>query len=224
MKSLKDKLAQWTFALWAILKPLGVWGVFLIAAEDTAAIALPVDAAVAGYVFSDPPRLLLYAAMAALGSALGSMVIYAIGYKGGEVVLLKKMSQERFDKIKRQFDEHEFWTLMLPAMLPPPFPFKLVALAAAVFEMKPLRYAVAIALGRFLRYLLVGFLVLRFGPNAIKMFGTFLVTHVAWITVALEIGIPLGGLLWVILRKRSKALAARVEATSETVAAETPQE
>lgn len=220
MKSLKDKLGHWTLALWAILKPLGLWGVFLIAAEDSAAIALPVDAAVAGYVFSDPSRMLLYAAMAALGSGLGSMVIYAIGYKGGEVLLRSKMAPERFEKIRRQFDEHEFWTLMFPAMLPPPFPFKVVALAASVFEMKPWRYFGAIALGRFLRYLLVGFLATRFGPDAIKMFGTFVVQHIAWLTIALEVGIPLGGLLWVVWRKRKKAQEAATAENGQSEPAE----
>ena len=203
--------------LWAVLKPLGAWGLLLIAAEDSAGIALPVDVALAGYVFANPSRLLLYASVAALGSALGSMVIYVIGYKGGEVLLLKRMSRERFDGIRRQFDQHEFWTLMFPAMLPPPFPFKLFALAAAAFEMKPLRYFGAITLGRLLRYLLVGYLTIRFGPNALKMFGTFLAQHVAWIMVATEIAVPAGVILWVFLRKRRRAKVAQEEGQEEVV-------
>ena len=205
MHALKAKLAHWTVVLWAVLKPLGVWGIFLIAAEDSAAIALPVDAAVAGYVFGNPGRLVLYAAMAALGSALGSMAIYFIGYKGGEVLLLKRMPRERFEKIRTQFNQHEFWTLMFPAMLPPPFPFKIFALAAAVFEMNPSHYFLAILLGRFARFLLIGFLAIRFGKDAVEMFGTFVIQHVAWLMVALEVAVIGGGVLWMVMRKRRKA-------------------
>ena len=215
MHNLKEKLGHWTLLLWAFLKPLGAWGVFLIAVEDSAAIALPVDAAVASYVFITPSHMLLYAAIAALGSACGSMIIYAIGYTGGEVVLLKRMSRERFENIRRKFDEHEFWTLMFPALLPPPFPFKLFALAAAVFEMHWLRYFVAILLGRFLRYLLVGFLAVRFGPNTIKLFGTFVVGHLAWVMVFLEIGLPAATVLWLVMRKRRKSSLGKVETEAD---------
>ena len=210
LHGLKDKIGHWTVVLWAVLKPLGAWGVFLIAAEDSAAIALPVDVAVAGYVFARPGHMLLYAAMAALGSALGSMIIYAIGYTGGEVVLLKRMSRERFEDIRRKFDAHEFWALMFPALLPPPFPFKLFALAAAVFEMHWLRFFVAIFLGRFLRYLLVGLIAIRFGPETIKVFGTFVVEHLAWVMIALEGGVAVGTMLWFFLRKKRKAKEAEI--------------
>lgn len=208
------KVSAWAAALGAVLKPLGLLGMFLIAAEDSAALPLPggVESVLAFYVLAEPSRLLLFAAMAAVGSALGSMVIYAIGYKGGEVLLLKKIPQERFDRIRRQFDEHEFWTLALPAMLPPPFPFKVVALAAAVFEMKPLRFFLAIALGRLVRYGLVGFLVLRFGPDAMRLFGGFVATHLQWLKVGLEVVIPLAVLWWWLRWRRKKKAEPAVDA------------
>ena len=69
---------------------------------------MPLDAIVAGYAYADPKRFLLYAAMAAAGSALGSIVIYLIGYKGGEVLLVKRIGEKRFNKIKASFERHEF--------------------------------------------------------------------------------------------------------------------
>ena len=69
--------------------------------------------------------------MAAAGSALGSIVIYWIGYKGGEVLLVKRIGEERFNKIGPSFDKHEFLAIMLPSMLPPPTPFKLFVLRRA---------------------------------------------------------------------------------------------
>ena len=103
---------------------------------DAALLGMPLDAIVAGYAYADPKRFLLYAAMAAAGSALGSIVIYLIGYKGGEVLLVKRIGEKRFNKIKASFERHEFWAVMFPAMLPPPTPFKLFVLSAGVAEMR----------------------------------------------------------------------------------------
>ncbi len=90
--------------------------------------------------------------MASAGSALGSIVLYGIGYEGGETLLRKRMSAERFARIKQKFDDHEFLALMLPAILPPPSPFKLFVLAAAAFEMNIRRFLLAIFLGRVVRF------------------------------------------------------------------------
>jgi hypothetical protein len=91
-----------------LLKPLGIWGVMGFAAVDAAFLGMPLDAIVAGYAYADPRRFLLYAAMGAAGSALGSIVIYLIGYKGGELLLVKRIGKKRFNKIKASFERHEF--------------------------------------------------------------------------------------------------------------------
>ena len=92
MKTLKDILTRYTAFLWAILKPLGAWGVLAAAALDGAAVGLPVDLVVGGYVSQNHRQWLVYVLMAATGSALGSLVIYAIGYAGGEELLRKRLS------------------------------------------------------------------------------------------------------------------------------------
>src|SRR5262249_17819217 len=118
------------------------------------------DAVVASYVYTDRPRFLLYVLMASAGSAVGGIVIYIIGYKGGEELLRKRISPEKFDKIHQLSDKHPFWSLMFPAMLPPPTPFKLFVLAAAVSEMQFSHFLFSIFAGRCLRFLLLALLTL----------------------------------------------------------------
>jgi membrane protein YqaA with SNARE-associated domain len=113
-------------------------------ALDGAAVGLPMDVVIGGYVSQNHARLLLYVLMGAAGSALGSLVIYAIGYKGGEELLRKRVTPERFEKLHAAFEKHPFWSLMFPAMLPPPTPFKLFALGAAVAEMSVSHFLLAI--------------------------------------------------------------------------------
>ncbi len=203
MHAIKKFLSRYTALLWAFLKPLGAWGVLVAAAIDGSFIGLPVDAVVAGYVYQNQHPFWLYALMAAAGSTLGSIVIYAIGYAGGEELLRKRIPAQRFEKIHSAFDRHSFWSLMLPAMMPPPFPFKLFALAAAVSEMGLVRYLLAIFSGRMVRFLVLALLTLKFGPGVVHLFGRLFRRHLD----ALLLIAAAAGVAWILRRKfaRSKA-------------------
>ncbi|MGB5155431.1 MAG: VTT domain-containing protein, partial [Candidatus Sulfotelmatobacter sp.] len=134
-----------------------------------------------------------------LGSALGSIPLYIIGYLGGEKVLRKRISEERFEQIHRSFEQHEFWALMFPGMLPPPMPFKIFVLGAAVFEMRFRDFVGAIFAGRFVRFLVLSLLTLWFGPQIVGLVGTLFRRHFYWVLGV----VLLGGLVWA-LRWRSK--------------------
>ncbi len=177
-----------------MLGPLGIWGAFAIAFADSALLGMPVDAAVAFYVYKDHRRLLFYVVMASLGSALGSIPLYIIGYVGGEKVLRKRISEERFLRIHRSFEKHEFWALMFPAMLPPPMPFKIVVLGAAVFEMRFRDFLAAVFAGRFVRFFVLSLLTLWFGPEIVGLVGTLFRQHFYWVLAV----VILGALVWLL--------------------------
>ena len=142
---------------------------------------MPLDAIFVGYVYNDRSRFLLYVLLASAGSALGSIVLYVIGYTGGEVLLRERLSPARFEKIHASFEHHKFWELMFPAMLPPPAPFKIVVLAAAAFEMNFGHFLLAIFAGRFVRFLIEALLTLWFGPQIVTMAGNLFAHHLLWI-------------------------------------------
>jgi membrane protein YqaA with SNARE-associated domain len=199
VKAIAHILARYTAWILGLMKLLGVWGVFLIAFADSALVGMPVDFVVATYVYQDRGRLLLYIAMASLGSALGSTPLYIIGYLGGEKVLRKRISEERFQKIHQSFEQHEFWALMFPGMLPPPLPFKIFVLGAAVFEMRFRNFLVAIFLGRFVRFLVLSVLVLRFGPEIVQIAGGLFTRHWLWVLGVIVAGVG----AWLFLRRRA---------------------
>ena len=66
-------LARYTAWILGLMKVLGIWGPFVIAFADSALLGMPVDFVVATYVYQDRRRLLVYIAMASMGSALGSI-------------------------------------------------------------------------------------------------------------------------------------------------------
>lgn len=213
LKTIKHILARYTAFLWALLKPLGAWGVLVVGAIDGAFLGLPVDAVVASYVYQDRGRFVLYALMASAGSALGSIVIYVIGYEGGEELLRKRIPPARFAKIHAAFDKHPFWSLMFPAILPPPTPFKLFVLAAAVSEMSFVRFLLAIFSGRMVRFLLLGLLTIKFGPNVVHLFGTLFRQHYYLLLEAIIAGFVVW---WVLRRKKRKVLIAKDAENSQS--------
>jgi membrane protein YqaA with SNARE-associated domain len=148
--------------------------------------------------------------MASLGSTIGSIPLYLIGYSGGEQVLRKRISEARFQRIHQSFERHEFWALMLPGMLPPPMPFKLFVLGAAIAEMKWTHFLLAIFAGRFVRFFVLSLLALYFGPEIVGLFGSVFSRHIYWVVVALSTAALLGFFYWIIRgrRRRARSIAA----------------
>lgn len=176
------------------------------AAVDGSFMGLPLDAIFVGYVYHDRSRFLMYVLLASAGSALGSIVLYVIGYTGGEMLLRKRLSAERFGKIHASFERHEFWALMFPAMLPPPAPFKIVVLAAAAFEMNFAHFLLAIFLGRFVRFLIEALLTLWFGPGIVTLTGSLFAHHFVGILVGVGV-LVVGWLIW----RRAKRQRAEIK-------------
>jgi membrane protein YqaA with SNARE-associated domain len=148
----------------AALKPLGVWGIGGLAVIDSSTIPVPIDALLIDYVANDHKRFLLYCFMAALGSAIGSLLPYYLGRAGGELFLLKRINRQRYEQLRDRFEKQEFLAIMVPAMMPPPMPVKLFEFAAGVFEMKSLWFFSAIFVGKFVRFLIWAIITITYGP------------------------------------------------------------
>ncbi len=172
------------------------------AAVDGSFLGMPLDAIFVSYVYNDRRRFLLYVLLGSAGSALGSIVIYVIGYTGGEVLLRKRLPAARFEKIHASFERHEFWALMFPAMLPPPMPFKAVVLAAAAFEMNFGHFLLAIFAGRFVRFLIEALLTLWFGPGIVEFTTEVFAHHVLWIAA----GVVALAAAWIVWRRARRPL------------------
>lgn len=179
----------------AVMKPLGVWGILGMSMVDSAAIPLPfLDPLIVSYGVQDHRKFVLYCLMAAVGSAIGSMLPYYLGRAGGELFLLKRINRERYERLRDRFEKQEFLAIMLPAMCPPPMPVKLFELAAGVFEMRPVSYFLAITTGKFIRFMVESILVIVYGPavlgialNAVRHHLTTVLGLVGFVIVMLAV-------------------------------------
>lgn len=171
MRTFWKLVHHWKIALLLFLKPLGFWGVGVLAVIDASSIAVPMDLIIAGYVWNDRSHFWLYAIIGALGAAVGALVPFYIGRTGGEWVLLKRVKRSKYDQMRARFDRHHWLAVLVPAAMPPPFPFKLFAFGAGVFEMRVFPYMAAVFLGRTAHYLVTAILVIRFGPEIMTLIG-----------------------------------------------------
>ena len=210
MNTIKAVLQRYSGWIWSVLSPLGPWGVFAFAAVDASLMGMPLDAIVAGYVYHTPKLFLFYVMLASAGSAMGSSALYVIGRYGGEKLLRKRISPERFAKIHASFERHEFWALMFPAMLPPPTPFKLFVLGAAVFGMQFTHFLAAIFAGRFVRFVLLSVLTIKFGPQIVELTSELVQHHIRWVAAAVVLGVA----VFLLLRKRKRNPSEQMQTAS----------
>lgn len=205
------KYTAWLLAL----KTLGAWGVFITSLLDAAAFGIPMDPLVATYVYSNPHKAWLYCVAGALGSALGSIVPFALGRAGGELFLLKRIDEAKLKRIRDRFERQEFLALMVPAMLPPPTPFKLLVFSAGVFEMKFISFLLAIITGRLVRFGILSVLTIMFGKEIIDQIKNLIHSHPA---ILVLIGIALlliAYLIFRLLRAPAKEIAEEIKHKDE---------
>jgi len=155
----------------------GHWAVFIIGFIDAAIFGIPVDPIIGYYVAVDPRRTILYSVMAALGSAIGSTVPYLIGYTGGEALVAKKIGPKRFARMHALSEKYGDMALIIPALMPPGFPFKAFELMAGVTEMRYVHFLLSIFVGRLLRFLALGILIIAYGPEIVHFLADALKHH-----------------------------------------------
>ncbi len=186
------KFAAWVqgFAL-----ALGGPGLFLVSFLDSSFISLPevTDLLLVWMVAQHPYRMLLYGALATLGSIAGCYVIYFLARKGGAAFVRRRFHERHVDRSLELFQRYGMWVLIVPAMLPPPAPFKIFVLMAGVAGMSSARFLTAIAIGRGARYFIEALLALWYGRAAIAFLDENL-RPVAWGLTAV---LAVGALYWV---------------------------
>ena len=153
---------------------LGGAGLFGVAFLDSSFISLPQinDILVVLMVTENKAWMPYYAAMATLGSVAGCYVIYYLAERGGAAFLRKRLKPGHTERALALYKKHGLMALMVPALLPPPAPFKLFVLMAGVAEVRPLQFVAAIAVARGARYLALGVLAIYYGDSALELMRT----------------------------------------------------
>lgn len=147
---------------------LGAPGLFLVSFLDSSFLPLPgiTDVLLVLMVTRNPGAMLWYVVMTVAGSVAGCLVLHYVGRKGGEALVRKRFTGERVERAMRTLRNNGVMAVLVPSLLPPPSPFKLFVLLAGVVGISVPRFATAIAIGRGVRYLALGFLSVKYGERA----------------------------------------------------------
>jgi membrane protein YqaA with SNARE-associated domain len=111
-----------------------------------------------------------YAFMTTLGEVVGGYLTYRLAEKGGEKILEKKVGKQRAEKVYRHFEKGGFATVFIGSILPPPFPFTPVLMAAGVMQYQRKKFLSALTAGRALRFFAAAYLGRIYGLEMIDFF------------------------------------------------------
>jgi membrane protein YqaA with SNARE-associated domain len=180
----------------------GAFGLFAVALLDSTFVPLPssADALMLLLTTAHPSWMLLYAFMATAGSAIGCWILYLISRRAGSRAL-RRFSESKQKRVKDLIDRYDIAAVLVATVLPPPFPFKLFVITAGVFRFSLVRFMLAIIAGRAFRFLLEGYLAVRFGEQAKEI----LARYYPWIGLGLAFAI----LIWVSTMSLRKHRSAR---------------
>ena len=185
---------------------LGGVGLFIIALLDSSFLSFPQvnDLLIIVLSTTFPERMPYYAGMTTVGSLIGCFLLYGVARRGGEVFLRKRLKGRYVDRAIALYQRHGLLAVVVPALLPPPVPFKVFVLLAGAAAVSPVRFGVAVAVGRGIRYFGQGYLAVLYGEQAAE----FMKTHGTAIGIGLALTAVLIAAVVVMLRKRRHGTAA----------------
>ncbi len=179
----------------------------LVALADSSFLSIPEgnDILIIALSTGQPWDLMsYYVIMTITGSVLGCTLLYSVGRRGGNFVK-RRLSEERRNEMRRLYDRWGIWTLLVPAVLPPPTPFKIFVLSAGLFRIPLGRFIVLISLGRSIRYFMWGILAVLYGEAAKQVLQEEMKT--VGIVLFLSLVAVLTGVVLIRRRKRKKAFS-----------------
>jgi membrane protein YqaA with SNARE-associated domain len=202
------------FILWmqqVLLPSLGPVGVFIVAFMDSSFLSIPEvnDVFVVTSAAAHPGRAWFAVLLTTAGSVAGCSALWLVGKRGGEPYLVRRFGAERVERTRAAFRRWDVLALAVPAILPPPMPFKVFVFSAGVFGVPFARFVATLALARGLRYTWWGTLGALYGKAALAwlvVFDEWFLAH-GYVIVGIFLVIVLVGALVLIRRRSPRAVA-----------------
>ena len=156
----------------------------LIGALDSSLLSLPEvnDYLVIMRCATDHKAVFYFPLFAAIGSVVGCLLLYSILQRGGQAILRRRFRRDHIERVERAYARFGFLALAVPAVLPPPMPFKIFVATAGTLEYPRWRFVLTIVIARSVRYYVEGIFAVFYGAlvtQFIKDYGLALLGGVA---------------------------------------------
>jgi membrane protein YqaA with SNARE-associated domain len=141
----------------------------VIGALDSSLLSLPEinDYLVVGRCIKQPSAVFYFPLFAALGSVIGCLLLYTLMRRGGQAVLRRRFKRENIERVERAYARYGFLAIAIPAVLPPPMPFKIFVATAGTLEYPRWKFLVTVMIARSVRYYVEGILAVFYGRRVL---------------------------------------------------------
>lgn len=186
----------------------------IIGALDSSLLSLPEinDYLVVGRCYKYPSAAFYFPLFAAAGSVIGCNLLYTIVRRGGQVVLRKRFPLHSIKRVERAYERFGFLAIGIPAILPPPLPFKIFVATAGALEYPRWKFLLTVMIARSFRYYVEGILAVYYGRRVLlfmKDNGLVIISVVGSLAL-------IGLIVYIILRQRRNARGP-LDATADEV-------
>src|SRR5437764_3978532 len=142
----------------------------LVGALDSSLLSLPEinDYLVIARCFTHPRAVIFFPLFASTGSVLGCLLLYTILQRGGLAVLHRRFKLEHVQRVEQAYAQFGILALAIPALLPPPMPFKIFVATAGALQFPRRRFLITILVARSVRYYSDGMLAVFYGERVLR--------------------------------------------------------
>ena len=142
-----------------------VWALFTIAFIESSFFPIPPDVLMIPMILAAPNRAFYIAAIATVGSVLGGLFGYYIGYALfetlGQPILEFYGKMDYFAEFKTRYNELGVLAVLTAGVTP--FPFKVITITSGVTALPLVPFVLSAIAARALRFFIVAFLLWKFG-------------------------------------------------------------
>ncbi len=158
------RLYDWVLR-WAETK-YGTPALFVLAFAESSFFPIPPDVLLMALALSIPKKAFRYAAVCTVGSVLGGVLGYYLGYAFWEMakgILFHYIDKDGFEVVREYFNQYQGWAIAVAGLTP--IPYKVFTITAGFLRANLLVFIVASVLARGLRFFTVAGLIYLFGPK-----------------------------------------------------------
>lgn len=167
--------------------PYGVPALFVLAFAESSFFPVPPDVLLIALAISIPARAFRYAFVCSVGSVLGGMLGYMIGWQFyelvGEPIIEFYGYTEQYELVAQLYAKHGTWAVFIAGLTP--IPYKVFTIASGAFHFAFIKFLGASVLSRSVRFFLVATLIWFFGPTIKKFIDRYFNLLVIAFTIAL---------------------------------------
>ena len=98
---------------------------------------------------------------------IGCNLLYTIVRRGGQAVLRKRFPLASIKRVERAYERFGFLAIGIPAILPPPLPFKIFVATAGALEYPRWKFLLTVMIARSFRYYVEGILAVFYGRRVL---------------------------------------------------------